>query len=370
VFVVATCPSESKICTVTAGDIVDPDATFVGCCKYASCEAAGTTTKLLDVAPVNPAPVADNVCVPAPDKIKFENDADPFTAATLVVPLSTPDPLPRLMVIVAAESVTRFPLLSSTYTTTAGEIAAFTLVVDGCVTNTSFDAAPLITNVPVAADSVPSLAVSVYVPIAENVRPLNVATPFTAVAVIIPETVPPPGPVPQVSVTAEFAVVIVLPPASVMFTVNVGTVTPADALIGDVGKISFDASPTVTVKLFEFAVAEPAVAFNVYVPAFASDTLENVATPPTAFTVVVPVNVPPEGPLTIDSVTAELSVVSMAPVESVTFTTTGGKIAPAVTLDTTSANVRLVVVDVLPVTVIVPVVNVPLGNVVSVNFNT
>ena len=65
----------------------------------------------------------------------------------------------------------------------------------------------------------------------------------------------------------------------------------------------------------------PSAALSTYaVPAVFTDRFENVATPLTAFTVVVPPSVAPAVPPDSDSVTAELSVVTTLPLASSTLT--------------------------------------------------
>ena len=57
-------------------------------------------------------------------------------------------------------------------------------------------------------------------------RPGNVATPFTAATVLVPESVPPPGFVPIASVTFPVNVVTVAPPLSAARTVTAGVIVP------------------------------------------------------------------------------------------------------------------------------------------------
>ena len=74
--------------------------------------------------------------------------------------------------------------------------------------------AALIVMLPVVAEvSVPSVALNVYAPAVFRIRLLNVATPFTAVAVsVLPEVKPAPaGPVAMAIVTVDVFDVTVFP---------------------------------------------------------------------------------------------------------------------------------------------------------------
>src|SRR6516165_10052916 len=68
---------------------------------------------------------------------------------------------------------------------------------------------------------------------------LNVATPLTAVTVVVPLSVPPPALVPIASVTLELSPVTTMPPWSSTVTVTAGAmVCPAVVLLGSAVKTS------------------------------------------------------------------------------------------------------------------------------------
>jgi len=88
-------------------------------------------------------------------------------------------------------------------------------------------------------------------------QPEKVATPEVVVA-LQPDRVPLAGLVPMARVTVELSVVTVLPPAS--WTTTTGWVVkarPPVAPAGWVEKTSWDAVPTVTVKLVEVMPVSP-----------------------------------------------------------------------------------------------------------------
>jgi hypothetical protein len=107
--------------------------------------------------------------------------------------------------------------LSVTATVTAGEIDVPAVVLVGCWTNASLVAAPgeMLNAELVAPVSVPDEALSVYpVPALSIDRFENVATPLTALTLVVPESVPLLGFVPIAIVIDAVEVVTVLPPAS------------------------------------------------------------------------------------------------------------------------------------------------------------
>lgn len=91
------------------------------------------TVKLLLVAGVNDPSVADNVKEPLFVGTRFEKVATPFTAAAVKVeaPLKTPPPLIAIVTLEVFPGTTS-PLLSTTWTVTAGEIADPAVEVPGC----------------------------------------------------------------------------------------------------------------------------------------------------------------------------------------------------------------------------------------------
>jgi len=194
---------------------------------------------LLDAASVYPAP--------ALLMLKVEKVATPATALTETVPPSVPlDGLVAIaMVTVALEVVTTFPFESSTSTVTAGEIDAPAGVLEGCTPNATLLAVPgVMLKVPLTAPVRPeAAAVNVYpVPVLLMVRPLNVATPFTAVMVVVPSRVPPPGLAPMASVIVLVAEVWTLLLASSIDTATAGEMAePSGVLAGCTVNISWAA---------------------------------------------------------------------------------------------------------------------------------
>src|SRR5690242_16311026 len=90
-------------------------------------------------------------------------------------------------------------------------------------------------NVPLMAPARPAAdAPRVYpLPLLSNERPLNVATPPTALTIFVPASVPPPALVPMAMVTASRAPVTRAPFASRISTCTAGeTASPAIALVG------------------------------------------------------------------------------------------------------------------------------------------
>jgi hypothetical protein len=126
----------------------------------------------------------------------------------------------------------------------------------------------------------------------------NVATPLTAATVSVPPRVPDAGFVPMASVIELVAEVTTLPAASSTLTVTAGVMTlPPATFVGWTPKANLLGVPAVTLKAELTALVRPAdVAIKVYpVPALLTLRLENVATPLTAVTVIVPESVPLEG---------------------------------------------------------------------------
>jgi hypothetical protein len=117
-------------------------------------------------------------------------------------------------------------------------------------------------------------------------------------------------------------------------------------------KTSLFAAPTVISNGLLVAEVSPAlVAASVYpVPALSMDKLLKVATPLTAFTVFVPLRVPPLGLVPIAIVTAAVLVLTKLPFASCTCTVTVGVIvAPAAVFVGCCPNVSCVAVPALTV---------------------
>ena len=161
--------------------------------------------------------------------------------------------------------------------------------------NTSLDAAAAVIAkvLDVAAVSEPDEAVNVRpVPAVVEPKPLNVATPFTALTVAIPDNVP------ELMLNEIESVdeATVLPYVSCTVTTGCDANAVPAAVVADgcVVKANFDAGAAVTANGLDVAaVRDPDVADSVRpVPAVVELNPLNVATPFTAFTVVAPDNVP------------------------------------------------------------------------------
>src|SRR5689334_22620884 len=86
------------------------------------------------------------------------------------------------------------------------------------------------------------------------VRLENVATPFTAAMVAVPDSAPPPGLVPIATVMLAVELVTVLLNASCTVTCTAGAMeTPAVALVGWTVKASFEAAAGVTLNADDVA---------------------------------------------------------------------------------------------------------------------
>jgi hypothetical protein len=166
-------------------------------------------------------------------------------------------------------------------------------------------------------------------------KPGNVATPLAAFAVAVPDKVPLPGFVPIARVTAFVAAVTTFPCASSMLTCTDGVIAaPATTLLGCTVNTSCVAAPAVTLNALLVAdVSPPALAVSVYpAPTLLILRLENVATPPTAVTGVVPDSVPPPAFVPMAMVT-EFAAETTFPSASSMLTCTAGVIDdPAPTL--------------------------------------
>jgi hypothetical protein len=84
---------------------------------------------------------------------------------------------------------------------------------------------------------------------------LNVVTPLTALSVVVPLSVPPPGLLPRATVTEALLFPIRLPPASSTFTVTAGVIEePAVVLVGCCAKTNFVAGPVLKVTVIVWDV--------------------------------------------------------------------------------------------------------------------
>ena len=144
------------------------------------------------------------------------------------------------------------------------------------------------------------VAESVYpVPVLLIDRVLNVATPPDAATVAVPLSVPALGFVPIASVTFLVSEVTTLLFASRICTVIAGVMeAPAAVFVGCWLNTRCVAVPGVMLNVLDVAPVSAGllVAESVYpVPVLLIDRVLNVATPPEAVTVVVPLSVPPPG---------------------------------------------------------------------------
>jgi hypothetical protein len=252
------------------------------------------------------------------------NVATPFTAFTVSVPL-TPAGV-ELIVTDAEDPVTRFPLASSTCTTTGLSAVPAVPLDGGPVVNASLLAMPVPMEIELLVAPANPLAAadSVYVPDVLNTRLLNVATPFTAVTVSVPPT--PAGL--ELIVTCADDPVTRFPLASSTCTTTELRGVPAGPLDGgSVVNASLLAAPApIAIDPLVTAVNPLTEADSVYVPVVVNTRLLNVATPFTAFTVSVPPT--PAGVELI--VTDAVEPVTTFPFSSCNCTTTGFSNIPAV----------------------------------------
>src|SRR5437868_2594237 len=165
----------------------------------------------------------------------------------------------------------------------------------------------------------------------------KLATPLTAAAEVVPDSVPPPGLAPMAMAMLADELVTVLPNASCTATCTAGAMAvPATALAGWTANANLAAAAGLMVNAeLDAPVSAPEAAVSVYpTPALSMDRLEKVATPPTAATVVVPDSVPPPG---LGQIAAEVLAVepgTRLPNATCTVTCTAGATAtPAVALD-------------------------------------
>ena len=171
----------------------------------------------------------------------------------------------------------------------------------------------------------------------------KVATPLAAATVVVPDTVPPAGFVPIVTVTLPVKPGTVLLMASSAATSTGGArCAPAVAVVGCMVKASCVGAPGLMSNGALVAPASPvAVADSVYpvppvtVPVLSMLRPENVATPPTAATVRVPDKVAPGAPVpgVIAAVTLPVKPATVLPNASCAVICTAGVSgAPAVVL--------------------------------------
>ncbi len=172
----------------------------------------------------------------------------------------------------------------------------------------------------VAPAAAVALAASVYPdPPLMILRFANVATPLTAATLVVPERIPPLGFVPIASVTVPVNAVAVFPCPSSAVTCTAGVIAePAVALDGCTENTTRAAAPAAMLNGALGTGGKPlAPVLSVYpVPIFSMLSVENVATPLTAATVVVPDSVPPLGLVPIAAVTLPVNPVAVLPCAS------------------------------------------------------
>src|SRR5512146_1091993 len=86
----------------------------------------------------------------------------------------------------------------------------------------------------------------------------NVATPFTAISVVVPDSVPPPGLVPMATVMMAVELVTVFPKASCTTTSTAGLIAPpAETLFGQALNASRYAAAGLMLNADEVAPVSP-----------------------------------------------------------------------------------------------------------------
>ncbi len=152
-----------------------------------------------------------SVCGPVPVTMRFENVAAPFTALTVVVPASVA-PLEIAAVIDAVAPSTTLLLASWTCTVTGGK-ACPEIALDGCVARKSLVGGKTTVNpLEVSGASTPDVNSTVCAPLPVTVKFENLATPFTAGTVEVPDRVP--VPLAIAAVTWSVEPITMLPMAS------------------------------------------------------------------------------------------------------------------------------------------------------------
>src|SRR5713226_6442053 len=196
--------------------------------------------------------------------LKFEKVATPFTAATPVVPESTPAPgfAPIATVTVPVKLVTTFHNASSALTASAGVIVAPASVLLGGTVNTSWLTGPGVTvTLAVCVTATPLIVADTVFDSATVELTAPVATPLAfVVAAGCVRVLPVP-----LAASTTVAPTIGLPLAS--FAVTVMVEVPLPAVIGDVAvtvDCAAETEPTATLKpLLVGDVSAPEVATSV-----------------------------------------------------------------------------------------------------------
>src|SRR5213594_1773174 len=250
-------------CTVNTSRLADPLVTSNGSLVAAARPVAVAADR------VYPVPVD---WVPIRSMVRVENVATPATAFTAVTPDSVAPPVPVPLVITTVTFPVKPGTVLPSASCTAGAIAAPASVALGCTANANWAGAPaVIANAALGASGRPSAtAASVYpVPLLSMLSVEKLATPATAVTVVVPDSVPPPGLVPIVTVTAPTKSVAVRPTASRASTWTAGaSVAPAVAAAGCITKASWVGGPggpvvsALQVDMREERTTSPAAAAN------------------------------------------------------------------------------------------------------------
>src|SRR5215831_3383138 len=126
----------------------------------------------------------------------------------------------------------------------------------------------------------------------------NVATPATAAIDFVPDNPPPPGFVPIATVIVPLNPIAVLPKPSRAVTFTAGVIAaPASVVDGGTVNSSCVAAPgTMSNGALVAFVRPPLVAVSVYpTPSLSTLKFANIATPPIAGVLVLPLNVPEPG---------------------------------------------------------------------------
>ncbi len=172
--------------------------------------------------------------------------------------------------------------------------------------------------------SAPLVAVTVLAPVVAPSVSVARARPLASVAVVVPDSAPPPAVTAHTTGAPETA----FPNASVTFTTSFwgNAVFTAPVCAPPLSAAIAVAAAGAMLNVALVAAVSPAlVADSVYpAPALLIDSPENVATPATAPTVVVPDSVPPPGLAAIESVTLPVNAVAVAFVASFAVTTIAG----------------------------------------------
>src|SRR5512134_411284 len=321
-------PNASATFTWTAGVIVAPAPTLLGCTSNETvAAAAGLTVNDALVAGVSAPLEAESCLLPARSTDSPENVAMPLASvATAPPPVSVPVPTSDRL---TSSVGTPFPNASATFTCTAGVIVAPAATFDGCTSNETVAAAAGLTvnETLVAGVSAPLVVLNCLLPVRSTDSPENVAMPFASVAVE-----PPPVSVPvPTSDRLTSSVGTPFPNASATFTCTAGViVAPAATFDGCTSNETVAAAAALTVnEVLVAGVSAPLVALNCLLPVRSTDRPENVAMPFASVAVAPPpVSVPVP---TSDRLTS--SAGTPFPNASATFTWTAGVIvAPAPTL--------------------------------------